>query len=264
MSTYTHATENPFTISLKKSASSVTATVVSSKANIVGDISFSKGSEFPFKRCTAVFDSAGKTLPCTATGLVQKETYYVVAQASDTAGTAYKGVEKFVFGVEPAPATSPTTSPSTPPTLPPTQNPQTQTVSVGGGTTGAIVGATTSTPALQTQTAKELDTAAILADKEGNGVVPCHDTCGFTDVLVLINNVISFLVTKLFIPLVILMIMYTGVTYITAQGNPGKRANVKSMMMHIVVGMIFVLCSWLIVKTVLGILLRDPSGTLLQ
>jgi hypothetical protein len=99
----------------------------------------------------------------------------------------------------------------------------------------------------------------------GAGLVPCTDGCGFSDVFILINNVITFLITELFIPLLVLMCMYAGYTYIAARGNPAKVANVKKMMMHIVVGMILVLCSWLLVKTVLGILVRsDWGGVFLQ
>jgi hypothetical protein len=56
--------------------------------------------------------------------------------------------------------------------------------------------------------------------------------------------------------------MYAGFKYITAQGNPAKTANLKKMVGNIVIGMILVLCSWLIVKTVLSVLLSDDSGAL--
>ena len=245
------ATENPFTFTIAKSATSVIVTVVSSKANITGDISLSKGSGPVFKRCVAVFNSEGRTPPCSASGLVQKEDYYAVAVASDASGNTYRGVERFQLGVvTPPPKPAPTTQ--TPPIVvtPPVQNPS------------PASDPSKNVPVAQTQT--ELDAASIAADKEGNGIVPCHNTCDFNDVLVLINNVITFLVTNLFIPLVILMFMYAGYQYIAAQGVPAKKANVKSMLIHMVVGMLFVLCSWLIVKTVLNILLRDPTGTLLQ
>lgn len=110
------------------------------------------------------------------------------------------------------------------------------------------------------------DATVLSADSGGTGLVPCTDTCGFNDVITLINNIITFLITQLFIPIVILLFVYAGFKYITAQGNPAKVANIKKMVLHIVLGMILVLCSWLIVKTVLGLLLRQDatSGTLLQ
>lgn len=123
-----------------------------------------------------------------------------------------------------------------------------------------------STPLLYAQStgASSPSPMALQADAQGSGLVPCVDDCGFADVLTLINNVIEFLITKLFIPIVVLVFMYGGYQYIAAQGNPTKKANVKNMLIHLVVGMLFVLCSWLIVKTVLNVLLRDTTGTLLQ
>lgn len=249
------ATENPFTFTIAKSATSVTVTVVSSKANITGWISLSKGSDPAFKNCNVVFNSEGRALPCSASGLVQKEIYYVVAQASDLNGNTYKGVEHFQLGVATPPVTPKPNPTQTPPIVstPPKPTVQNPTPATPDSKATAV-----------TETSAELDSAAIAADKEGNGIVPCHNTCEFNDVLILINNIITFLVTKLFIPIVILMFMYAGYQYIAAQGVPAKKANVKSMLIHIVIGMLFVLCSWLIVKTVLSILLRDPSGTLLQ
>jgi hypothetical protein len=122
-----------------------------------------------------------------------------------------------------------------------------------------------SVPVLYAQSTGSPASAVVLqADAQGTGLVPCVDDCGFADLLTLINNVIEFLITKLFIPIVVLVFMYGGYQYIAAQGNPTKKANVKKMLLHLVVGMLFVLCSWLIVKTVLNILLRDTTGTLLQ
>ncbi len=105
-----------------------------------------------------------------------------------------------------------------------------------------------------------LTQAQIDADKKGNGLVPCKDTCDLNDVLRLINNLIEFLITTLFIPIIILLFMYAGFKYITAEGNPSKVANLKKMVGHIVVGMLLVLCSWLIVKTIITILASDEGG----
>lgn len=102
----------------------------------------------------------------------------------------------------------------------------------------------------------------VAADKKGNGLVPCENTCDFNDILQLINNLITFLITTLFIPIIILLFMYAGFKYITAEGNPSKIANLKKMVWHIIVGMLLVLCSWLIVKTILSILSSNESGAL--
>jgi Type IV secretion system pilin len=98
--------------------------------------------------------------------------------------------------------------------------------------------------------------------QSGSSLVPCTDSCDFNSFLTLINNLINFMITTLFIPIVVLLFMYAGFKYITAQGNPAKKANLKKMVGNIVIGMILVLCSWLIVKTVLSILLREDAGAL--
>jgi Type IV secretion system pilin len=102
----------------------------------------------------------------------------------------------------------------------------------------------------------------VVLAQSGNSLVPCTDSCDFNSFLTLINNLINFMITTLFIPIVVLLFMYAGFKYITAQGNPAKRANLKKMVGNIVIGMILVLCSWLIVKTVLSVLLRDDAGAL--
>jgi hypothetical protein len=166
------ATENPFTFTIAKSATSVTVTVVSSKANLTGDISLSKGSDPAFKHCVAVFNSEGRTLSCSASGLVQKEDYYAVAVASDANGNTYKGVQRFQLGVVTPPATPNPNPVQTPPVVNTPPKPGTQTpTAIDPKVT--VVGQAT-----------ELDPAAIAADKQGNGIVPCHNTCEFNDVLI--------------------------------------------------------------------------------
>ena len=88
-------------------------------------------------------------------------------------------------------------------------------------------------------------------------IIPCTDKCTFTDVFRLLNNFLKFFITVLLIPLFIIIIMYAGFKYITAEGNPSKVANIKKMLWNILIGIIIVLCAWLIVRTIMTTLLNE-------
>lgn len=77
-----------------------------------------------------------------------------------------------------------------------------------------------------------------------------------------INNLIVFLITVLFIPIIVLMIMYAGFSYFMAQGDPKKLVSLKSMAKHIILGMLLILCAWLIVKVTLTIVVKDEDSAL--
>lgn len=99
-------------------------------------------------------------------------------------------------------------------------------------------------------------------DLPAGELLSCYNYCTFSDVLKTINKFITFLITTLFVPTIILLFMLAGFKYLTAQGNPSKVANLKKMIINIVVGMLLVLCSWLIVKVLLTILVRDDDSAL--
>jgi hypothetical protein len=82
-------------------------------------------------------------------------------------------------------------------------------------------------------------------------IIPCNNYCTFDDVFRLINNLIEFALKDLLIPLFVFMIMYAGYSYITAMGNESKIVKLKSLFMHMIGGLVLVLCSWLIVKGIL-------------
>jgi hypothetical protein len=92
------------------------------------------------------------------------------------------------------------------------------------------------------------------AEVTGTGIVPCQNKCDLNDVFRLINNVITFLVKVILFPVIIFMFIYTGFKYVTSQGNPGKAANLKSLIGHIIGGMIIILCAWLLVRTIMLVL----------
>lgn len=94
-------------------------------------------------------------------------------------------------------------------------------------------------------------------DEVESRIIPCTNKCTFSDIFRLINNLIEFFLTVILIPLFIIIIIYAGVKYILAQGNPGKVANIKSILMNIVKGIILILCAWLIVRTIMTNVLNE-------
>ncbi|HEY0979917.1 MAG TPA: pilin [Candidatus Paceibacterota bacterium] len=82
-------------------------------------------------------------------------------------------------------------------------------------------------------------------------IIPCTDKCGLGDVFKLINNIISFVITTLLLPVIVLMIMYTGFQYLMARGNPGQHAKLLSLIKHIIGGVVLILCAWLIVRVLM-------------
>jgi len=89
----------------------------------------------------------------------------------------------------------------------------------------------------------------------GNGLIPCDGAdCTFDSVLQLVNNLINFFFTTLLLPLIVLLIMYLGYGYLTANGNPAQHAKLKSMLKNIVLGLLLIVCAWLIVRTLLSVL----------
>lgn len=108
-------------------------------------------------------------------------------------------------------------------------------------------GTTTAEPDPACLTAKSEETA----DSVNSKIIPCTDKCGLSDVFKLINNIITFIITTLLLPVIVLMIMYTGFQYLMARGNPGQHAKLLSLIKHIVGGLALILCAWLIVRVIM-------------
>lgn len=90
-----------------------------------------------------------------------------------------------------------------------------------------------------------------------SSIIPCTDKCTFSDVFRLLNNFFKFFFTALLIPIFIIIVMYAGYKYLMAGANGGAKADVKKMFGNIVKGIILMLCSWLIVHTIMTTLLND-------
>jgi hypothetical protein len=90
-------------------------------------------------------------------------------------------------------------------------------------------------------------------EKTGSEIplIPCVNKCDLGSVMHLLNNLITLMIKFLLFPVAVALFMYAGYKYIVAQGNPSKKADVKKMIGHFLLGVLLMLCAWLIVKTVL-------------
>ncbi len=94
-------------------------------------------------------------------------------------------------------------------------------------------------------------------------LVPCYTTshpqeCTWADLVHLANNIVNFLV---FISsmLGVLAFCYAGFLYITAAGDGGKVEQAHHIFKMVVTGMLFILCGWLLIATILKILVNDSD-----
>ncbi len=224
---------------------------------------------------TGVVNPNGDQITVTLDGLQKKAAYSVGVAGLPIPldGTSF-GPKSYALKTDHIKPGIVETTGTTPPIIPDPNNPPTGGSQGGGDTSsggsgqGTVTGQGSGTTQQQggntstTANTTGLTQSQIAADKIGSGLVPCVDTCDFNDVLRLINNLITFLITTIFIPIVILLFMYAGYRYLTAGGNPAKIVNIKKMVRNIIVGMLLVLCSWLIVKTIVTVVVKDQDGAL--
>ena len=84
--------------------------------------------------------------------------------------------------------------------------------------------------------------------------------CDYNQVIATISRIIRF-VLYLLIPIVLGMILWIGWTYVTANGDPKKLADAKSMVTPLLKGIFFIFAAYLIVyKLILGNLLDNDFG----
>lgn len=76
------------------------------------------------------------------------------------------------------------------------------------------------------------------------------------DFKTIINNLINIVVWPVFIGLVIAMVIWAGILYVTARGEPGKISKANSALMWAVIGVIVGVLAFSaegIIKTLLGL-----------
>jgi hypothetical protein len=96
------------------------------------------------------------------------------------------------------------------------------------------------------------------AANAGFHLVDCKTDCGWADLIVLANKVVTFLVW-LSASLVVIAFCYAGFLYMTAFGESGKIEQAHGIFKSAITGLFFVLCGWLLIATILTVLKADPN-----
>lgn len=85
---------------------------------------------------------------------------------------------------------------------------------------------------------------------DGNGVSTIPNPCGFDDVVLLFNTVVDFVTTVILLPIIAILSIWVGFTYLTAGSAAGKTKAIKSFT-SLVWGILAILGAWVLVKVVM-------------
>ncbi|MDD4988818.1 MAG: hypothetical protein PHV42_00115 [Candidatus Pacebacteria bacterium] len=85
-----------------------------------------------------------------------------------------------------------------------------------------------------------------------------YSNCGFQQFLNLIGNIIGFLL-KVAVSIAAVAFFFAGFLYLTAGGNPGKIEEAHQIFWSALIGIIIMLCAWLLVNTIIKGLVADPE-----
>jgi hypothetical protein len=110
--------------------------------------------------------------------------------------------------------------------------------------------------------------AALAADFASDSkaqLVPCGtsqqpEQCTWADFIALANNIVSFIVF-LSSMLVVIAFCYAGFLYLTAAGNSGQVEKAHGVFKTAIMGLVIVLCGWLLIATILKIMVGDSDKT---
>jgi hypothetical protein len=85
-----------------------------------------------------------------------------------------------------------------------------------------------------------------------DGTVPQTNVCDFNKLMDLINNVISFAIFKLALPIAGIMFTYAGFLMVTAgEEAAGARTTAKNILTNTLIGLCLALLCWVIVHSLL-------------
>src|SRR3989344_1644850 len=93
-----------------------------------------------------------------------------------------------------------------------------------------------------------------------NSLVPCDgpncDACALTSLGQNVINIFVYLAGAF----ATIMFAYAGILYVTSASNPGQIEKAHKIFWNVLIGMVFVLGSWLIIDTVMKALYNTGSG----
>lgn len=94
-------------------------------------------------------------------------------------------------------------------------------------------------------------------------IIPtAYNTCaaGWSMLIVVVNNIISFLLTIAILFVLPLMVAWAGFLYVINPVNPNKRTEANTMLLHAIVGIAIALASWLLVNALM-VALVNPNAS---
>jgi len=91
-------------------------------------------------------------------------------------------------------------------------------------------------------------------------LVPCKDNCGWYELMTLVNNVVTFVLTRLALPIAAIMFAAAGIILLTAGGDTSKVKKAKDLFLGVAIGLVVVAAAWLIVHTISSILGYTGAG----
>ncbi len=85
------------------------------------------------------------------------------------------------------------------------------------------------------------------------GIVPdCNNgPCGYSDLIVMANSIITFLVLNISVPIAAIAFVYAGFLYITSAGDEGQISKAHDIFRKVIIGFIIAAGAWLIVHFIL-------------
>lgn len=96
-----------------------------------------------------------------------------------------------------------------------------------------------------------------------NGLIACAGyDCDFNSLINTINRVVNFLIFFIAFPVAGVVIAWAGVLLITSGGSASKKEYAKSVVWHVIAGIVVALLSWAIIKLILIVFGYTPTGQL--
>jgi hypothetical protein len=98
----------------------------------------------------------------------------------------------------------------------------------------------------------------VISAQAANGLVPCGPEshggkgCQFCDLLILVEKVIDFALYNIAIPLVVVFIVWGGLTIMTAGDSTEKVGQGRKMIQSAIIGVFIALGAWMIINMVLS------------
>lgn len=84
--------------------------------------------------------------------------------------------------------------------------------------------------------------------------------CGFNDLIILANVIVSFLMYDIAVPLMAIAFMYTGARFILFQNKEEEREGAKKRAMDVLTGFGIMLGAYVLIKTILYQFINTSGG----